>query len=80
MVIGISAGVFGVLMSKVNIIMHGFSTPNFPWKEFVAYNPTIQEWFITTGGISIMIIIYITFIYFFRLYPHLEHNEEHAGE
>jgi molybdopterin-containing oxidoreductase family membrane subunit len=78
MVIGISSGVAAILMSKLIVILQGFSIPNFPWKSFVSYFPTVQEWFITTGGLSLMVIIYMIFVKYFRLFPHLEHEEHHA--
>ncbi|HOW82700.1 MAG TPA: hypothetical protein PK573_09080 [Spirochaetota bacterium] len=78
MVIGISSGVAAIIMSKLYVVLHGFSIPNFPWKSFAAYNPTIQEWFITTGGLCCMIAIYMIMAKWFRLFPHLDKHEHHA--
>lgn len=78
MVIGISCGVGSVVVSKMSVLLHGFSAPNFPWKGFTAYGPTFQEWFITFGVFALMILIYMAFVKWFPLFPHLEHNEHDA--
>ena len=79
-VIGVSSGVLAIVMLKLGVVLHGFSVPNFPWKGFMGYNPTIQEWFITSGGFAMMILIYMAFVKWFRLFPHLDAEEEHAAE
>ncbi len=80
MTIGIVSGIMAIVMSKISVLLHGFSTPNFPWKKFAAYNPTIQEWFITLGVFALMILIYTAFVKWFRLFPHLEHGEHGSEE
>lgn len=79
MVAGITSGVLAIIMGKLGVILHGFSVPNFPWKPFVGYNPTIQEWFIFLGSIACMILIYMWFAKYTHLFPHLE-KAEHAAE
>ena len=75
--IGVGSGAVAILMSKLSIVLHGFSIPNFPWKPFVGYNPSIQEWFITLGGLSVMALIYMWFAKYMPLFPHLEDHEPH---
>jgi len=77
MLIGIGGGVAGITISKLIIIFHGFSTPNFPWRSFATYNPSIQEWAITFGGVASMILIYMFFARYLPLFPHLDENENH---
>ena len=79
MAIGASCGIGAIVMSKLSVLLHGFSAPNFPWKDFTAYNPTIQEWLITIGVFACMILIYMAFVKWFPLFPHLEHQEEHEA-
>jgi len=69
MIIGLSAGIIGIIMTKLHVLLHGFSVPNFPWETFRGYNPSIQEWFITLGGLAIMILIYMFFAKYFPLFP-----------
>lgn len=78
MVIGAASGIGAIVISKLSVLLHGFSAPNFPWKDFTVYTPTIQEWAITLGCFSIMILIYMAFVKWFPLFPHLEHNEHDA--
>ncbi|HNR89876.1 MAG TPA: polysulfide reductase NrfD [Spirochaetota bacterium] len=80
-VAGISCGVGAISFDKMIVVLHGSSTPNFPWKSFAGYNPTIQEWGIFLGGLATMILIYMLFAKYFPLFPHLNkhgHGEEHA--
>jgi len=79
MVIGISGGVLAIITSKLSVLLHGFSAPNFPWKGFAAYNPSFQEWIITLGSFATMILIYMIFAKYFPLFPHIEH-QEHGEE
>lgn len=79
LVAGFIAGVSAIMMSKMNVLLHGFSVPNFPWKGFTTYLPTIQEWFVFLGCIAIMTLIYMWFVKYTPLFPHLHHNE-HASE
>lgn len=77
MVIGACSGIFAIVTSKLSVLLHGFSVPNFPWKGFTAYMPSIQEWLITLGCFACMILIYMVFAKWFPLFPHLEHHEAH---
>ncbi|HPJ36985.1 MAG TPA: polysulfide reductase NrfD [Spirochaetota bacterium] len=79
LVTGFIAGVSAILVSKMNVLLHGFSVPNFPWRGFTTYNPTIQEWFVFLGCIAIMTLIYMWFVKYTPLFPHLHHSE-HASE
>ncbi len=77
---GIICGASSIVMSKLEAVLHGFSIPNFPWKGFTGYNPTIQEWFIFLGSIAIMMLIYMWCAKYLPLFPHLqkhEHGEAH---
>ncbi len=76
MVIGTSCGVGTVVISKIGVLLHGFSAPNFPWKKFTSYCPSIQEWLITIGAFALMILIYMAFIKWFPLFPHIENDQE----
>ncbi|HRU66756.1 MAG TPA: polysulfide reductase NrfD [Spirochaetota bacterium] len=78
MVIGATSGILAIVTSKLSVLLHGFSVPNFPWKGFTAYMPTIQEWAITFGCFACMILIYMIFAKWFPLFPHLEHEEHEA--
>ncbi len=78
MVLGAACGVGAIVISKLSVLLHGFSAPNFPWKGFTAYMPTIQEWSITLGCFAVMILIYMAFVKWFPLFPHLEHDEHDA--
>jgi len=80
MLIGISTGVSAIAVSKLSVLLHGFSAPNFPWKTFIAYNPSIQEWGITFGSFACMILIYMLFAKYFPLFPHLDESAEHSEE
>ncbi len=80
MVIGVASGVLGVVMNKVNVLFHGQSVPSFPWKPFMGYNPTVQEWFLTIGSVAIMILVFMIFAKYLPLFPHAEaqeHEEAH---
>ena len=76
---GLAGGVSAIIMSKVEAVLHGFSVPNFPWKGFTAYNPSVQEWFIFLGSISTMMLIYMWCAKYLPLFPHL-HRQAHGGE
>ncbi|MFA5518121.1 MAG: NrfD/PsrC family molybdoenzyme membrane anchor subunit [Spirochaetota bacterium] len=75
MVIGASSGIIAIVTSKLSVLLHGFSAPNFPWKGFTSYMPTIAEWGITFGAFATMILIYMIFVKWFPLFPHLEKDE-----
>lgn len=77
MIAGAACGVLAIIVSKMTVILHGFSTPNFPWKGFAAYNPTAQEWFILFGCLSLMVLIYMWFAKYIPLFPHAAHAEAH---
>ncbi len=77
MVIGASSGIVAIVTSKLSVLLHGFSAPNFPWKGFTSYMPTIAEWGITLGAFATMILIYMTFVKWFPLFPHMEKDENH---
>lgn len=74
---GALTGVFGIIVSKISVLMHGFSTPNFPWKKFAVYHPTIQEWSVTFGAFAIMALIYMWCAKYLPLFPHAEEKEDH---
>ncbi|MBN1534591.1 MAG: polysulfide reductase NrfD [Spirochaetes bacterium] len=76
---GISLGALGVAMSKCTVVLHGSSVPNFPWRPFIGYNPTIQEWSVFLGGLATMVLIYMWAAKYLPLFPHLHkhENEEH---
>lgn len=76
MVIGASSAIGAIVVSKLSVLLHGFSAPNFPWKGFTSYMPTIAEWGITIGAFAVMILIYMTFVKWFPLFPHAEDSEE----
>ena len=80
LIIGTSSAVAGMVMNKLHTLLHGFSVPNFPWKNFVAYMPTIQEVFITIGGFSCMILIYMWCAKYLPLFPHLAKHENNKPE
>jgi Ni/Fe-hydrogenase subunit HybB-like protein len=80
MVAGFASGIMSIVLNKFNILLHGSSVPNFPWKPFASYNPTIQEWSILLGGIAIMILVYMWCARYLPLFPHLEKQEHHEGE
>lgn len=75
MALGAAGGVLGIVMHKVNVVLHGASVPNFPWKPFMYYNPTLQEWFLMLGSVAIMIFIYMVFARYLPLFPHAETHE-----
>jgi Ni/Fe-hydrogenase subunit HybB-like protein len=78
--IGIISGVAAVATTKLHVVLNGSSVPNFPWKGFIGYNPTIQEWFIMLGGLSVMAMIYMWFAKYAPLFPHVEKHGHHEGE
>ncbi|MBN1497767.1 MAG: polysulfide reductase NrfD [Spirochaetes bacterium] len=78
--VGISTGAGALFVNKLFVVLNGSSVPNFPWKSFAAYNPTIQEWFIFLGGLSVMVLIYMWFAKYTPLFPHAEHAHHEGGE
>lgn len=78
--IGISSAAGALFVNKIFVVMNGSSVPNFPWKGFIGYNPTVQEWFIFLGGLSVMILIYMWFAKYTPLFPHAEHAHQEGGE
>jgi Ni/Fe-hydrogenase subunit HybB-like protein len=80
MVYGVISGVMAIVMNKSITVLHGSSVPNFPWKPFVGYNPTVQEWFVFLGGLATAVLIYMWFAKYLPLFPHADkhaHGEEH---
>jgi molybdopterin-containing oxidoreductase family membrane subunit len=77
MVAGIISGVLSISVHKSMVVLHGSSVPNFPWREYAAYNPTIQEWFVMLGGLSVMALIYMWAAKYLPLFPHAD---KHEGE
>lgn len=75
---GIVAGVLAMTTDKLITVLNGSSVPNFPWKDFIWYWPTIQEWFIMLGGLSIMAMIYMWCAKYLPLFPHLERHSHHG--
>ena len=78
--IGIVSGVMAIVTTKLHVVLNGSSVPNFPWKSFIGYNPTIQEWFIMLGGLAVMAMIYMWFAKYTPLFPHAEKHGHHEGE
>jgi len=78
--IGIISGFMAIVTTKLHVVLNGSSVPNFPWKGFIGYNPTIQEWFIMLGGLSVMAMIYMWFAKYTPLFPHAEKHGNHEGE
>jgi menaquinone reductase, integral membrane subunit len=66
---GVASGTLSIVMAKMSTVLHGSSVPNFPWEKFASYNPTIQEWFIMLGGLSIMAMIYMWCVKYLPLFP-----------
>ncbi|OHD71341.1 MAG: hypothetical protein A2W19_10065 [Spirochaetes bacterium RBG_16_49_21] len=78
--IGVASGTLAIIASKLSIVLNGSAAPNFPWKQFIAYNPTIQEWFIMLGGLSIMAMVYMWCAKYLPLFPHAEkHGQQEGG-
>ena len=78
--IGISSGAGALFLNKCFVVLNGSSVPNFPWKSFASYFPTIQEWFIFLGGLSVMVLIYMWFAKYTPLFPHAAHSGHAEGE
>jgi Ni/Fe-hydrogenase subunit HybB-like protein len=78
--IGIVSGFMAIATTKLHVVLNGSSVPNFPWKKFIGYNPTIQEWFIMLGGLAVMALIYMWFAKYTPLFPHAEKHAHHEGE
>jgi menaquinone reductase, integral membrane subunit len=67
--LGVGGGTLSIVMAKLSTVLNGSSVPNFPWEKFASYNPTIQEWFIMLGGLSIMAMIYMWCVKYLPLFP-----------
>jgi molybdopterin-containing oxidoreductase family membrane subunit len=74
---GLISGVLSIVVGKFFVVLNGSSVPNFPWKKFAAYNPSIQEWAIMLGGLSLMSLIYMWCAKYLLLFPNLR-KKEHA--
>ena len=72
---GIISGVMAIIMMKFRVIMHGYSVPNFPWKPYMTYGPSIQEWALMLGSLAIMVLIYM---WFAKYIPMFIQDEEHS--
>ena len=79
MVAGLISGVLAVLFHKLFVVLNGFSIPNFAWRPFMGYNPTIQEWFVMAGALACMALIYMCFAKYMPLVPHLHKHEHHEA-
>lgn len=75
--IAMGCGVGAIVTSKLSVLLNGFSIPNYPWRQFALYWPSMQETFITLGGLATMALIYMWFAKYMPLFPHLE-KEEHG--
>jgi len=42
MIAGTAFGVAGMIINKLSLTLHGSSMPNFPWKDFISYAPSVQ--------------------------------------
>lgn len=73
---GLFCGVMSITVQKIAAVLHGFSVPNFPWKDFTTYNPTIQEWGIFFGSIACMILIYMWFVKYIPMFPEKKHGDD----
>ncbi len=73
------SGVLAMVVNRFNLNFHGASISNFPWRDFMGYFPTVQEWFITLGVFALMTIIYMWCAKYLPLFPHAEHGEEHES-
>jgi Ni/Fe-hydrogenase subunit HybB-like protein len=78
--IGVACGTLAITIGKLSVVLNGSAVPNFPWKGFIGYNPTIQEWFIMLGGLSIMVMVYLWCAKYLPLFPHAAEHEKHATE
>ncbi|MDY6932858.1 MAG: NrfD/PsrC family molybdoenzyme membrane anchor subunit [Spirochaetota bacterium] len=78
LIIGVGSATLGMIMNRVNATIHGFSVPNFPWKEFQSYSPTVQEWFLTLGIFASMALVYMLCSKYLPLYPNIEKQEKVA--
>lgn len=76
MVAGIGSAVIGMIMSRFNLVIHGFSIPNLPWRAFTSYLPTVQEWFVLFGVFATMILLFMWAAKYLPIFPHLE-KEQH---
>jgi Ni/Fe-hydrogenase subunit HybB-like protein len=72
---GVASGTMAITLSKLSVVLNGSAVPNFPWKQFSFYSPTIQEWFIMLGGLSIMALIYMWCAKYLPLFPHAVKHE-----
>ncbi len=68
-------GVTAIVFSKIGVVLNGFSVPNFPWRGFAGYFPTVQEWSIMIGSVATMILIYWGFAAYLPLFPHMKEQE-----
>jgi len=75
LIIGVGSAVFGMMMNRFAATLHGFTVPNFPWKAFTPYGPTIQEIVTTLGIFSSMALIYIFCAKYLPIFPHLDKQE-----
>lgn len=75
--IGTITGVTTMVLEKFIVVLNGSSVPKFPWKKFISYNPTFQEWAIMLGGLSCMILIYMWCSKYLPLFPHAEEPRVH---
>ena len=71
-VIGVASAVFGMVLQRSLITLHGVSVPNFPWEPFLNYWPSIQEWISTLGIFSIMLLMYMWCVRYLPIFPHAE--------
>lgn len=80
LIAGAACGVAGMIVNKFALTIHGCSVPNFPWEQPASYFPSIQEWFITLGIITTMIVIYLWGAWHLPLYPHADRERERRDE
>ncbi len=76
MLAGMICAIMTSVMSKLIVVLHGSSTPNFPWRPFAEYAPSFQEWAVMLGGLACMALIYMWAAKYLPLFPHL-HKHEH---
>ncbi len=78
--LGMASGTMAVVMNRTNVTLHGFSVPNFPWKPFAAYMPSIQEWMITFGVFATMILLYMWCVRYLPIFGYYDEIPETYGE
>jgi len=77
---GMICGTMSVVMNRTNLTLHGFSVPNFPWKPFYAYMPSVAEWMISLGVFATMILLYMWCVRYLPIFGYYDEIQEHYPE